>query len=82
MKAHFLYYVAACENVQNPIVAPISSTVQEVSIYPEDGVSITAVMSEQQTNIYMNDRISQEFRTFWAAVKASGTVTNVLGWYQ
>ena len=33
MKAYFLDYVAACENVHNPIVAPISSTLQEISIY-------------------------------------------------
>ena len=28
MKAQFLDYVSACENVHNPIVAPISSTVK------------------------------------------------------
>ena len=26
--------------------------------------------------------MAQEFQNFWAAVKASGTVTNILGWYQ
>ena len=82
MKAHVLDYVAACENVHNTIAAPISSTVQEVPIYSKDYVSSTAAMSEQQTNMYMNERVAQEFRMFWAAVKASGTVTNVLGWYQ
>ena len=30
IKAHFLDYFSDCENVHNPIVAPISSTVQEV----------------------------------------------------
>ena len=82
MKAHFLDYVATCENVHNPIVVPISSTVQEVSIYSEDKGAIPTVIPEQQTNMYMNERVAQEFRMFWAAVKASGTVTNVLGWYQ
>ena len=46
IKAHFLYYVAACENAHNPIVAPIISTVQEVSIYSEDELESPAVMSE------------------------------------
>ena len=45
MKAQFLDYVAACENVHNPIVAPISSTVQEVSIYSEDEGASPAVIS-------------------------------------
>ena len=39
-------------------------------------------MSERQTNIYMNDRVAQEFRTFGSAVKAGRTVTDILGWYQ
>ena len=30
IKDHFLDYVSDCENVHNPIVARISSTVQEV----------------------------------------------------
>ena len=54
MKPHFLYYVVACENVHNLIVAPTSSTVQEVSIYSEDECESPAVMLEQQNNIYMN----------------------------
>ena len=45
MKAHFLEYISACENIHNPIVAPISSTVQEVSIYPEDEGASPAVIS-------------------------------------
>ena len=32
--------------------------------------------------MYMNEMVAQEFRTFWEAVKATGTVTHVLGWYQ
>ena len=36
IKAHFLDYFAACKNVQKPIFALISSTVQEVSIYSDD----------------------------------------------
>ena len=82
MKAHFLDYLSACENVNNPIVEPISSTVQEVSIYSENEGASPAVMSEHQTNMYINERVALEFRTFRAAVKASGEVTNVLGWYQ
>ena len=82
MKAQFLDYVSACENVHNPIVAPISSTVQEAYIYSEDEGESPAVMSEQQTNMYMNDRLAQEFQTFWSDVKTSGKVTDVLGWYQ
>ena len=39
-------------------------------------------MSEHQTNMYMNERVAQDFRTLRAVVKESGTVTNVLGWYQ
>ena len=78
-KAHFLDYVAACENVRNPIFAPISSTVQEASIYSYDEGEIFNFMSQRQTNINMNERVAQQFRTFRAAVKASGTVTNVLG---
>ena len=39
-------------------------------------------MSEQKTNMYMNQRVSQDFWAFRSAVKASGTVTDVLGWYQ
>ena len=82
MKAHFLYYFTACENVHNPIVSPISSTVQEASIYSEDEVASPTVMSEHQTNIYMNERVSQEFRTFQEAVNSSWTLTDFLGWYQ
>ena len=82
MKAHFLDYVSPCENVHNPIVAPTSSTIQEVYIYSGDEVASTAVMLEQQNNMYMNERVAQEFRKFWADVKASGTVNDVLGWYQ
>ena len=37
IKDHFLYYVADCENMYNPIIAPISSTLQEASIYSDDG---------------------------------------------
>ena len=33
-------------------------------------------------NMYMNERLDQEFWTFRSSVKASGTVTDVLGWYQ
>ena len=36
IKAQFLYYVSACDNVHNPIVAHISSTVKEASIYSKD----------------------------------------------
>ena len=82
MKGHFLDYLSACENVNNPIVAPISSTLQEVSIYSEDEGTSPAVMSYHHTNMYMNERVALEFQTCWAAVKASGAVTNVLGWYQ
>ena len=82
MKAHLLDYVSACENVNNPIVAPIISTVKEVSIYSEYEGASPAVMLEQQTSIYMNEIIAQEFWTFREAAKASGTVTDVLGWYQ
>ena len=32
--------------------------------------------------MYINERVAQDFWTFRAAMKASGTVTNVLGWYQ
>ena len=82
MKDQFLDYVAACEDVHNPIVVPIISTVQEVYIYSEYESAIPAVISEQQTNTHINDRVAQEFFTFWAAVKASGKVTDVLEWYQ
>ena len=47
MKAHFLDYVAACENVHNPIVAPISSTVQDASIYSENEGASRTFMSER-----------------------------------
>ena len=61
MKDHFLDYVVACENVSNPIVAPIGSTVQEASIYSEkDGASRTFT-SKRQTNMYMNERMAQDF---------------------
>ena len=79
-KAHLLDYVATYENVHNPTVALISSTVKEVSIYSEDEGESPAVMSDQQINIYMNDRVAQEFWTLWSDLKASGTVTNALGW--
>ena len=82
MKAHFLDYVAACDNVHNPIVELIISTVQEVSIYSEYEGSSTAVISEQQNNMYINERVAQGFRKLWAAVKVSGTLNDVLGWYQ
>ena len=39
-------------------------------------------MLERQTNVYTNERVAQEFRTFREAVKESGTVKNVLGGYQ
>ena len=82
MKAHFLDYVATCGNVQNRIVALRSSTVQDVSIYSEyEGASRTFI-SEQQTNIYMNERVAREFRTFWADLKSIGALTDVLEWYQ
>ena len=81
MKAQNLYYVSACENVHKTIVAPISSTVQESSIYSEDKGASTTVMSERQTNMYMNERAAQEFRTLLKDVKSSGTVTDVLWWY-
>ena len=82
IKAHFLDYVTACENVHNPIVVPIGWTVKEASIYSDyEGASRT-FMPERQNNMYMNERVAQEFRTFWAALKASGTVAVVLGWYQ
>ena len=32
MKAHFLDYVSACDNVHNPIIEQISSTLKEASI--------------------------------------------------
>ena len=32
--------------------------------------------------MYMNDREAWEFHNSWESVKASGTVTGVLGWYQ
>ena len=54
MKDHFLDYVTACENVHNPIVAPISSTVKDAYIYSEDEVSSTAVMLERKNNMYYN----------------------------
>ena len=82
MKAHFLDYVATCNNVHNHIVAPIRSTVQEASIYSDDEGASQTFMSEQQTSMYMNERVAQEFWVFWTDVKASGTVTDVLGWYQ
>ena len=53
-----------------------------MSIYPEDEGAIPAVMSDQKTNMYMNERVNQEFWTFWEAVKSCGTVTNFLSWYQ
>ena len=59
MKYHFLDYVATCDNVHNHIVKLISSTLQEVSIYSEDEGASTAVMSEQQTSMYMNERVAQ-----------------------
>ena len=39
-------------------------------------------MLDQQTNMYTNESVAQEFRTFWESVKAIGTVNKVLGWYQ
>ena len=39
-------------------------------------------MSEQQTNMCMNDRVGQEFRTFRTSVNSIGKVTNILEWYQ
>ena len=68
--------------MHNPIVAPISSTAREVTIYSEGEGASPVVMSEHQTSIYMNDRVAREFRTFRAAVKVSGAVTDVLGLYQ
>ena len=32
--------------------------------------------------MYMSEKVAQELHNFWLAVKASGEVTNVLGWYQ
>ena len=46
-----------------------------------EGASFT-FMSEQQTNMCMNDRVGQEFRTFRTSVNSIGKVTNILGWYQ
>ena len=82
MKAHVLDYVATCNNVHNHIFAPRRSTVQEASIYSDDEGASQTFMSEQQTSMYMNERVAQEFWVFWTDVKASGTVTDVLGWYQ
>ena len=59
MKAHFLDYVSACENMHSPIFAPINSTLQEVSIYLEYEGASPSVISEQQTNMYMNERVAQ-----------------------
>ena len=82
MKDKFLDYVFACENLQNYIVVPISSTVQEASIYSEDEGASPAIMPERQTNLYIDERLAQEFRTFLEAAKESGTVKDFLGWYQ
>ena len=53
-----------------------------MSIYSEYEGASPAVMPEQQTNMYINERVAQEFLKFWEAVKASVEVTDVLGWYQ
>ena len=58
MKDQFLDYFSTCENVHNPIVVTISSTVQEVFIYSEDEGASTAVILDQQTNMYMNERVA------------------------
>ena len=58
MKDNFLDYVFACDNVHNYIVVPISSTVQEASIYSEDEGASPAIMSERQTNMYINERLA------------------------
>ena len=82
MKSHLLYYFASFKNLHNPIVEQISSTVQEASIHSDDEGTSCTFMYQKQTNMYMNERLAQEFRAFWEAMKASGTVTDVLGWYQ
>ena len=82
MKANFLDYVAAFEDVHNPTVAPRISTVQEAYIYSYNEGTSHTFMLERQTDMYMNERLAQEFLTFQASVKSSGTATNVLWWYQ
>ena len=64
MKYHFLDYVATCENMHNPIVAPIILAIQEASIYSDDEGACPVFMSERQTNMYMNERLAQEFGPF------------------
>ena len=47
MKYHFLDYVATCDNVHNPIVAPVILKIQEASIYSDDEGACPVVMSER-----------------------------------
>ena len=77
-----LDYVTACKNMHIHIVAPRSSPVKEAFIYPEDEGANHTFILERKTSMYINDRVAKEFRTLQADVKSSGTVNNVLGWYQ